>query len=498
MKTPSSTPTSLADRCFRLAFVAILLLAVALRVLAFSPFDTIAHDETLQYQERAYRMVFGYGLVPWESRHGIRNALLPDLIAGAMAVAKLVWHDPGIAVLAGRIVTGLVGLALVPAAYALGSVRSRGAGIVAMFIAATWFESVIFSVHVLTESVALPFACGGAAALLRARQSHRAGLLAGFLLTMTVLLRLQFAVFAGVLVVLSLRGDRALYRSLALGALPALAIGAVSDLAAGMAPFAWVGKNIAINLFQGKAAYFGQSGPLAYVQAVYLRLLPFSVPILLGAVCVERRYRPLLIAAIANIAVHSLIGHKEYRFIWLSMFIFVILAGLTSVEMVERFRARRQGSPLGRAVALALLCLVWAGLSWGSLIATGGAQALRDGGGIAKETVLAARDPGICALGVGAALRKGVSYAYVRRPLPFYLVPESIESGQQSFPAPLADAVNALVLTDKTRPPAGFRRLNCEQDGASKVCLYRRAGGCRAGEASAPYSYEAMLLHNDM
>ena len=99
--------------------------AVVLRVLAFSPFDTIAHDEILQYQERAYRMVFGYGLVPWESRYGIRNALIPDLIAAAMAGTRLFTGDPGAAVMAGRIVVGIVCLAAVPAAYALGSARSR-------------------------------------------------------------------------------------------------------------------------------------------------------------------------------------------------------------------------------------------------------------------------------------------------------------------------------------------------------------------------------------
>ncbi len=498
MTVPRQTETSAwtGDRTFRLAWIAILLLAVVLRVLAYSPFD--AHDETLQYQERAYRMVYGYGLVPWESRSGIRNALLPDLIAAAMAGAKLVWHDPGASVLAGRIVTALVCLMLVPAAYALGSVRTRSHGIVAMFVAAVWFEAVIFGTHVLTESVALPFACGGAAALLRAKQDRRAAWLAGFLLAMTVLLRLQFAVFVGALVLLSVKGDRALYRALALGALPALAIGAITDLAAGAMPFAWVGRNIAMNLLEGRADYFGRSGPLAYVQAVYLRLLPFSVPILLGALCVERRYRPLLIAAVANIAVHSLIGHKEYRFIWLSMFILVFLAAMTSLDLVERLGARRLASPVGRVVAVLALCLGWAGLSWGSMLATGGPQALREGGGTAQATVSAARDPATCGLGVATTLRKGLAYVYIRRPLPLYLIPTPIESGQQPFPAALAEAANALVLTDKTRAPAGFRRLSCGQDGGNKMCLYRRAGSCRAGEAAAPYSYEAMLLHNDM
>jgi hypothetical protein len=488
----------LADRKFWLIFGAILLLAAVLRVLAFSPFDTIAHDEILQYQERAYRMVFGYGLVPWESRYGIRNALIPDLIAAAMAGTRLFSSDPGAAVMAGRIVVAIVCFATVPVAYALGSARSRSHGLVAMFVAAVWFESVLFGVHVLSESVALPFACGGAAALLRARENGRAAMLAGFLLGIAVLLRLQFAVFAGTLVLLSAGRDWTLYRRLAIGALPALAIGAATDLAAGMAPFAWVAKNLSMNLLHGRAEYFGTFGPFYYVTAVFLRLLPLSLVIVGCAFFVEKRYRPLLFAAIANIAVHSLIGHKEYRFIWLSTFVFVVLAALTSVDLVDRLRARRQASPESRPMALTLLCLSWAGLSYWSLVATGGFAALRDGGKIAEATIEAAKYPDTCGIGVTILLRKPFAYAFVRRDLGFYLVPDAVDGGRQPFPAPLTEAVNTLVLTDKARPPAAYHRLSCEQDVLNKVCLYYREGGCRTSKASQDYTYQAISLRNDM
>lgn len=488
----------LADRKVWLAFAAILLLAVVLRVLAFSPYDTIAHDEILQYQERAYRMVFGYGLVPWESRYGIRNALIPDLIASAMAATKLFSGDSGAAVMAGRIVVALVCLVAVPVAYALGSVRSRGHGLVAMFVAAVWFESVLFGVHVLSESVALPFACGGAAALLRARENGRAAMLAGFLLAMAVLLRLQFAVFAGTLVLLSAGRDWTLYRRLAIGALPALAIGAATDLAAGMVPFAWVPKNLAMNLLHGRAEYFGTVGPFYFVTAIYLRLLPLSLVILGCALFAPKRYRPLLIAAIANIAVHSLIGHKEYRFIWLSTFVFVVLAALTSVDLVDRLRARRQASPTSRPLALTLLCLGWAALSYWSLVATGGFAAIRDGGKTAEATVKAASYPDTCGIGVTILLRKPFAYAFVQRRLGFYLVPDEIDSGRQPFPAPLTEAANTLVLTDKARAPAAYRQVSCQQDVLNKVCLYRREGGCRTSKASEYYTYQAIAARNDM
>ena len=68
----------------------ILLVAVVLRILAFSPYAIHHPDEAVQYLEQAHRLAFGSGLVPWEYRFGMRSWLLPVLLAGPMALGEVI------------------------------------------------------------------------------------------------------------------------------------------------------------------------------------------------------------------------------------------------------------------------------------------------------------------------------------------------------------------------------------------------------------------------
>ena len=47
-------------------------------------------DEIFQTVEPAHRLVFGYGLVPWEFQLGMRFWLLPGTIAGLMEIARII------------------------------------------------------------------------------------------------------------------------------------------------------------------------------------------------------------------------------------------------------------------------------------------------------------------------------------------------------------------------------------------------------------------------
>src|ERR1700694_3675293 len=68
----------LADRTL------LILLAVALLVglAAIVAFPSLHHpDENFQLFEQAHRIAFGYGVVPWEFRDGIRSPVLPYVLA---------------------------------------------------------------------------------------------------------------------------------------------------------------------------------------------------------------------------------------------------------------------------------------------------------------------------------------------------------------------------------------------------------------------------------
>ena len=63
----------------------------------------------------------------------------------------------------------------------------------------------------------------------------------------------------------------------------------------------------------------------------------------------------LLVAALVNLALHQLINHKEYRYIWLSIEILLLIAAFGSVDLLQvMFRATIRPS-LKRAAATAAL-----------------------------------------------------------------------------------------------------------------------------------------------
>ena len=50
-------------------------------------------DELFQYLEQAHRLVFGYGLVPWEFRFGVRSWITPGLISFWLYLLKAIHLD---------------------------------------------------------------------------------------------------------------------------------------------------------------------------------------------------------------------------------------------------------------------------------------------------------------------------------------------------------------------------------------------------------------------
>src|SRR3546814_15674513 len=103
----------------------------------------------------------------------------------------------------------------------------------------------------------------------------------------------------------------------------------------GAPPFAWMVENFRMNITENRAADFGVSGPLAYFGQMLSYWQLAAIPLLMLARSVKP-YQPLFWAAVVNLGVHMLIGHKEYRFIFLSISVFIIFAALGSVDLMHR------------------------------------------------------------------------------------------------------------------------------------------------------------------
>jgi hypothetical protein len=91
-------------------------------------------DELFQYLEQAHRHVFGYGVVPWEYRLGLRSWLYPLLLSVPTRLGDARDPDGSLYLLLPQALAALSSLTIVRAAYVLGRRLSVMHAIVAAFV----------------------------------------------------------------------------------------------------------------------------------------------------------------------------------------------------------------------------------------------------------------------------------------------------------------------------------------------------------------------------
>ena len=473
----------------RIALAVLVALGVALRLSQVDLYTAYWADETHQYLEQAYRLLTGTGLVPWEYVAGLRSWLLPLLLAGPMALGSAIGGAAG-GIFAARAIVFVAALAMMPAAFAIGRTVSRGHALAALGAVALWFEIVTWSAHVLTETISIT-AFLVAAALLMTRRGARATAAAGALLAFAAIMRVQHGPALGVFAVLMLKGDWTRWRALILGAVPVVAVSSAVDLGFGQWPFEWIWQNYDHTVAGDRGAAFGEQPATWYFAAMGAHWLVALPVLLFGVVKAPAAMRPLIWAALINIAAHMMIGHKEYRYIALSLVVLVMVGAIGWVGVRRQTRARRIAVPL-----------VVAGVSALSLgLALRGPEDLDS---IQESTMprleaLAVHDPGTCGI---AAIGPGV-WAVTRhvmdRQVPLYLFNgDKIAAAQ----GPAGTGFNRAIAAAAPGPglagpgyaglaPAGYRPTgSCNGEGADRVCLYRREGGCRVSAAGAPFEIQ--------
>lgn len=461
------------------AVMAIVALAVALRLFAYNPWDQHHPDEFYQYLEQANRLVSGYGIVPWESRYGIRNALIPQFLALPMWLGNLIAPDGILPIHLARLSFAVLCLLALAGAWGIGAARSQGHALVALFVAAVWYDSVQFSVLLLSESAATAvISCGAALLLLGRPERQRRLWLAGFLLALGVLLRFQYAPFVGVLVLATARLDWRTWRGLAIGSLAALALGAVSDLANGQVPMAWIFENLRMNIGEGRAAEFGEEGPLYYPRMIHLALGLAAPGIVACALLAGRRYWPLILALAVNIAMHTLVGHKEYRFVWLSVFLILVLGAVGSVNVAEWLMARRSPARKAGWLTLLVLCAGWFGLSQTVLGEAATKRLKLKGGAYSMAAFDSVAHPEVCGISVSEDKSAHLVKALLRRDIPIYLIPQEMADGLSSLPPETVQAANATIADGDLPFNPEYQVIACHERTEQKACLLIRPGGC--------------------
>lgn len=450
-----------------LPLLAVFLIALALRVGVATRFPSMEWgDEVFNALEPAHHLAYGYGVVVWEWRLGIRSWIFPAFLAGVMRLTD--WMGPGSFGYLGaiRFLLSLLSLTTVWFGYAW-SKRASGqaAAIIAAGACATWYELVYFAPKAFTEVVAgnllLPGLYLGVygEGLPEKKRLFLAGLFCGLALA----LRNQLAptvLFAGLYFCHTSWRSRIPPVSMGI-LLPVIAFGLV-DAVTWSYPFQSFFRYFWVVIIQGRSLIFGTEPWYWYFWVLLIHFLPMFLLALVGV----RRSPFLGWVAFIIIASHSLLAHKEYRFIYPVMPIVVTLAALGFVELAEDFRAwgKPTLSPRTIVVAGLVVCVCTSGvLAWYSPLWT-----KHSGGLIAFDGL--SIDSSVCGVGlyqVGWIYTGG--YSHLHRNVPIVIARQDSELEKQ------VPSFNALLTRGTfSDPTQRFSLEGCWKD----VCLYRRAGPC--------------------
>ena len=461
----SSQPQT--SRALKYLTLAIFAIALLLRVMVALHFPSIEKpDEIFNSLEPAHRLAYGYGVVVWEWREGVRSWVFPAFLAGIMRATA--WMGAGSSGYLAAIVVilSLLSLSCVWFAYAWGK-RSGGttAAVIAAGACATWYQLVYFAPKAFNEVVATDFLLPGLyLGMYGGRLPEKKRLFfAGVCLGIAVALRLQLAPAVAFAVLYFCR-ERWATRApvLVLGILlPFVAFGLVDGFTWSY-PFHSYLRYLQIVLFQGRHSRYGAEPWYFYVTLLWKSLWPM----LLLALAAIRRNALLAWIVVIIVASHSVLGHKEFRFVYPVLPLIVTLAALGLVEIFSALNARVRSPLPARAVIASglVLCAIVSGcfarwdFRWGQ-----GA-----GGLIALDRL--SKDSSLCGVGLAELpwdLTGG--YVHLHRDVPILLVNPHYSLGAQML------NFNALV----TMGPLNSAEMGFSQEGCWKgVCLYRRSGPC--------------------
>ncbi len=304
--------------------------------------DVLVHpDETYQYHEQAYRVVYGYGFIPWEYSVGIRSWLIPAVLAGLLWLGALVGIDsPSEISTLVELTLCLISLSLPLGLYRLTqAIASERAAIVAFLLGCFWHHFLYYAHKPMPGILATYALIWMMVLMLRAPTTTRlwmAGLLSGLVLT----LRYQLVPALGLLNLFALMRLRQGYLPMFLGNLLAL-------LAAGLLDWAtWGGflssfiDNFRVNFMFDIASNFGTAPVEFYAKRFGVETGGLVLVAAAGSVLLWPRLWPMIVAVAVGVAFLHVPAHKEFRFvIWAMPFVVLAVAVMATHPRLPRVLA---------------------------------------------------------------------------------------------------------------------------------------------------------------
>ncbi len=430
--------------------------------------------------------------------------VLPEILAGMMRATSWLAQGSTAYLVAIRLFLCLLSLTTIYTAFKTGErLFDRRVGLLCGGLCAFWYELIYFSPRALAEVVAahifivaiylVVFAVDALPSITDSRSWPSLGsrlantslsryFLAGLLASTALMLRLQLAPAVGVLVLYSCGKDwRDKWLPMIAGAIPPVLVFGAVDWITWSYPFQSIFLNFDINLLQHKAAQFGTE-PFGFYARRWLTYLgPMVLFSAIGAITVKRA-RVLGYLALAVVVPHSMLAHKEPRYIYPALPLMLILAGLgiwqSARWLSQKTRWKSQWQP-------AILLLVLAGgitsafdvpkMHWNNRT------------GVYRAMQQLSHTPDACGVALyGVDWSNSGGYTYLHRNVPIFVT--SVEFPYAPISPSAANTIGNWMNFDAMSPsfnyvvaetplPAslhGYSPIRCWQE----ACLYKRPGTC--------------------
>ena len=326
----------------------VLALAFAVRAAVALAGDFVLHpDEIMQYLEPAHRLAFGNGVVYWEYFYGARSWLVPGVVAGALklfdaaGLGEPLWYVGGV-----KLLFCAISLAIPAGMYSFARRHfSETAARLALLAGAFWYELAGFAHKPLTEFVATAPLLG-LLALCASPSPDRPRIVwqAAALAVLVAAIRLQYAPVALVLLAVVFLRTR-LKLLLALSAAAACcAVGIFDALAWDGGLFHSYVTNVRFNLILGELRT-AESPAYQFLWWLTLAGGGLSVLCLTAALRWPARYGLLLGLIVLVLLAHSVQAHKEYRFIFAVIPLWLLIGADLTARAAAWIAARPPARP---------------------------------------------------------------------------------------------------------------------------------------------------------
>jgi len=458
--------------------------ALSLRILVFLIYPGVLHaDATFQFLEPAHRLAFGYGVVTWEWREGIRSWVLPATEAVVMRLSA--WMGPGSSgyLYATGFAFSLFSLTSVWFGYAWAKrVAGRSAGLIAVGALAIHFWMVYMATQTFSEVAAtgflLPALYFGYFAAPPRKNCKL--FLAGLLLGVAIGLRIQLIpVICIVCLWFFFSRRRQSILAFATGFLLSFLAFGITDLLTGKFLFGSYILYFRVNFIADKASLYGVYPWYWYFKVLILFLGPAVLLLWQGA----RRTPFLATIAFCIFLFHSFIAHKEIRYLYPILPMLLTLAAIGAADYATMLGKRvkrlvslhaKVGLGIGFFTLSSLLVAITSMHFLERQISSQPTQWIR------PAYIYLSRDPNLCGLGLfNISWSKSGGVAYLHRNVQILPLesPQEVEGSSMYFN-------NLFAPEDNRSIPAAFHLARCWHG----VCLYQRPGGCSAAPEEATFN----------